>query len=1459
MKYFNYSRDIKKAKSSLLLILFGFLLISCGGDGSSSPESVDSVKFSSPRSLETTGSVFIEFNFRKNNENFDAIERIIIEYTTNKDADNVREYEYSVDTIDDNDFTKDTPYTLENLISDTIYYYRIMVHYANSIPEEQTGNFKTNSIDNDGNGLIEIGTLRQLHNMRYNLKGTNYKDNSNATGNTSGCPNAVCRGYELTRNLDFDKDKDGSTWSTSDNDKDGTIEYTLDASDNAEPYFVVDPDGSGGWKPIGTRDIPFQAVFEGNSRTISSLAMSRDLQYLGMFGAIGASADISNLGLVANLADYTGNSSNFIYVGGLVGRGGGGSITTSYTTGAADGGAGDKDFVGGLVARNIGNITDSYATGAVAGGAGRDDYVGGLTGLSEIGIITRSYATGAVAGEAGYDFVGGLVGLLQKGGSITASYATGGADGGAGIFDNVGGLVGKQSGGSITASYATGGVDGGDDNNDRAGGLVGWQTGGSITASYATGGADGGAGTFENVGGLVGYQEEGSITASYATGTADGGDGDDDRAGGLVGWKTGGSITASYATGTADGGIGERDIVGGLVGLHQGGGITDSYSFGKITNAETIGDVGNAKGNATMAKDITADILSWNSAADNTFSAWDFGTNRQPPILKYADYDGATDGRKFACLGSDNTTIDANTIYIPYCGDFLPGQGVSIGVDISSNGAKFDFNNLRDFTDITSISIGYTTSDNSNYELSVDTDNNTDFTKDMPYILPNITPRITYYYLIMVARGGEQEIFSGDFRIFVADVDSDGNGLIEISTLTQLHNMRYNLKGTSYKPASDDVGNSFGCPATGCFGYELTRDLDFDQDNDGSTWSTSDADNNGTIEYTLDAGDNAEPYFVVDLDGSGGWIPIGYAQLSAGQNIPICDNKGNNTCFDAIFEGNGYTISSLAMRRDLQYLGIFGATGASADIRNLGLLANLTNYTGSSNNLTIIGGVVGLQNRGSITASYATGAAAGGAGELDSVGGLVGGQSEGIITASYATGAVAGGDGSNDIVGGLVGLQSEGIITASYATGSATGGDGSNDIVGGLVGSQSEGSITDSYATGAVAGGAGNFDIVGGLVGSQSEGSITDSYATGDVFGGDGSDIVGGLVGDQFGGSITASYAKGRIDGGVGNFDRVGGLVGSQSEGIITASYAKGRIDGGVGNFDRVGGLVGSQSEGIITASYATGDVFGGDGSSDFVGGLVGDQFGGSITASYATGNADGGAGISDFVGGLVGFQIVRSITDSYSFGEITNAETSGDVGDAKGNATMAKDITADIPSWNSTTNHTFRAWDFTTDQPPALKYADYDGIIDATTFACDGADNTATDDNTIYLPYCGDFLPGQGRSPVGGASATGASIALGHSALVDNDFDGYIEISNLVALGNIIYNPQGTSYKTSTASKGITSGCPGGVCRGYELTRSFSTTELESGGVAHYLRNILTQDAVIKSNGYSIADIYLP
>ena len=293
--------------------------------------------------------------------------------------------------------------------------------------------------------------------------------------------------------------------------------FTLNLEDSHAGYFPVDGDDAGGWLPIGDETNPFVAVFDGNTHTISNLAIRRDQDYIGLFGAIGSGAAIRNLGLVDNLADYTGLSNSGDSIGGLVGFSRG-SITASYATGDADGGDGDSNRVGGLVGwQQGGSITASYATGDADGGS----FVGGLVGWQDGGSITASYATGDADGGG---FVGGLVGF-QLGGSITASYATGDADGGSGDNDDVGGLVGYQHHGSITASYATGDADGGDGDNDYVGGLVGLQEGGSITASYATGDADGGVGDDDSVGGLVGFQDSGpSITASYGFGGTIGGE-----------------------------------------------------------------------------------------------------------------------------------------------------------------------------------------------------------------------------------------------------------------------------------------------------------------------------------------------------------------------------------------------------------------------------------------------------------------------------------------------------------------------------------------------------------------------------------------------------------------------------------------------------------------------------------------------------------------------------------------------------------------------------------------------------------------------------------------------------------------------------------------------------------------------------------------------------------------------
>jgi hypothetical protein len=82
---------------------------------------------------------------------------------------------------------------------------------------------------------------------------------------------------------------------------------------------------------------------------------------------------------------------------------------------------------------------------------------------------------------------------------------------------------------------------------------------------------------------------------------------------------------------------------------------------------------------------------------------------------------------------------------------------------------------------------------------------------------------------------------------------------------------------------------------------------------------------------------------------------------------------------------------------------------------------------------------VGSNHWGQIATSYSSGIVAG----VGWVGGLVGLNDEGSITNCYSTAIVTG-----DRCGGLVGLMDGGSITSNYSTGSVSG----SENVGGLVG-----------------------------------------------------------------------------------------------------------------------------------------------------------------------------------------------------------------------------------------------------------------------------------------------------------------------------------------------------------------------------------------------------------------------
>ena len=278
-----------------------------------------------------------------------------------------------------------------------------------------------------------------------------------------------------------------------------------------------------------------------------------------------------------------------------------------------------------------------------------------------------------------------------------------------------------------------------------------------------------------------------------------------------------------------------------------------------------------------------------------------------------------------------------------------------------------------------------------------------------------------------------------DVQVDPGDFDLDDDGLIEVANLEQLNALRWDLDGdgassdSRFALAFPQGASHMGCPSDGCIGYELINDLDFDTNGSGEA----------------DAGDD---YW----NNRQGWVPIG--------------SRRNR--FDAVFDGNEHVISSLYISvPKSDSIGLFGATGGSAKVRNVNLVGAVV--VGDEE----VGALIGL-NGGRLTGCSATGVVTGGAG----VGGLVG-RNEGPLSGSSASvdvSAVA------DRVGGLVGRLHRSSVTASYATGSVSG----QYRVGGLVGDSFRSTVSFSYSAGS-SDGRGH---VGGLIGWQSNQIITDSY-----------------------------------------------------------------------------------------------------------------------------------------------------------------------------------------------------------------------------------------------------------------------------------------------------------------------------------------------------------------------------
>ena len=288
--------------------------------------------------------------------------------------------------------------------------------------------------------------------------------------------------------------------------------------------------------------------------------------------------------------------------------------------------------------------------------------------------------------------------------------------------------------------------------------------------------------------------------------------------------------------------------------------------------------------------------------------------------------------------------------------------------------------------------------------------------------------------------------------------DADRDQLIDIHYLEQLYVIRYDLDGngvvdTGLGAASVQAyARVFPTHTTGTYtGYELIKDLDF---KNGETNT-----DNFSIWAEGSTATNAQLR---------GWDPIGPTLVPA---------------YDAIFEGNGHTISNLYTNFSSEGYrsGLFTHLDARGMIRGVGLAQVKATLSG---NMSF--GALVHTNSGKIAACYTTGSISGGR--------LIGGLAyfnSGTIKACYSTVRVA---ASQAQLGGAAGLvyHNTGEIVACYATGDLSS-EALVEYSGGLVAiNRDSGTIKYCYARAHVMNGA-SLGESGGLV-WDNQGQIVESY-----------------------------------------------------------------------------------------------------------------------------------------------------------------------------------------------------------------------------------------------------------------------------------------------------------------------------------------------------------------------------
>ena len=177
-------------------------------------------------------------------------------------------------------------------------------------------------------------------------------------------------------------------------------------SDDVDEIDLTDP--VVGFLPIGNGSYFFQGNFDGNGTTFI-LNVSNPAYYQGLFGYIGASGVVKNLGVQGTVYGTR-------FAGGVAGRNDG-TIQNTYNMANI---TANNYYAGGIAGYNSGTISYSFNTGHIK--TNTDHYAGGITGaMARNASISYAYNTGLV--EVYGSYAGGIVGYSD--GNVTQTYNAG--------------------------------------------------------------------------------------------------------------------------------------------------------------------------------------------------------------------------------------------------------------------------------------------------------------------------------------------------------------------------------------------------------------------------------------------------------------------------------------------------------------------------------------------------------------------------------------------------------------------------------------------------------------------------------------------------------------------------------------------------------------------------------------------------------------------------------------------------------------------------------------------------------------------------------------------------------------------------------------------------------------------------------------------------------------------------